>query len=305
MSTALATLPLHHLAAAPISWGICEVPGWGEQLPRERVLKEMAELGFAATELGAIGYLPEQPNELVELLRSHRLSLVGGFVSLVLHDQAEAQHCIAEATRMASLIQAVGGGVFITAAVTTWEWARKAPLSEEQWRHLYQMLDRVDAICEAHDLKQAIHPHLGTVLESSQEVQRVLDHSTTGWTLDTGHLAIGGYDPLQFVHDYADRIRHVHLKDVHLQKAVKVLEGRMSILDGVRQGMFCSLGGGDIALDKIVEALESTGFDGWYVIEQDVAITGDLPEAGEGPILGVQTSVEYLRNLPKWQTGTK
>ena len=37
------------LAGAPISWGVCEVPGWGRMLPPERVFAEMAELGLRAT----------------------------------------------------------------------------------------------------------------------------------------------------------------------------------------------------------------------------------------------------------------
>ena len=50
------------IAAAPISWGVCEVPGWGYQLPRERVLAEMREVGMVATEFGPDGFLPEGPN---------------------------------------------------------------------------------------------------------------------------------------------------------------------------------------------------------------------------------------------------
>ena len=52
------------VAAAPISWGVCEVPGWGLMLPPERVLAEMAALGFKATELGPVGYLPLDPSAL-------------------------------------------------------------------------------------------------------------------------------------------------------------------------------------------------------------------------------------------------
>ena len=40
------------IAGAPISWGLCEVPGWGYQLTPERVLGEMQDLGLVATEFG-------------------------------------------------------------------------------------------------------------------------------------------------------------------------------------------------------------------------------------------------------------
>ena len=60
---------LDRVAGAPISWGVCEVPGWGHQLPADTVLTGMRRLGLAATELGPDGFdlalhpgeAPEQP----------------------------------------------------------------------------------------------------------------------------------------------------------------------------------------------------------------------------------------------------
>ena len=74
---------MDRLATAPISWGICEVPGWGIQLPVDRVLREMSDLGFPATELGSEGYLPEDPDELIDLLAKYDLRLLAAFVPLV------------------------------------------------------------------------------------------------------------------------------------------------------------------------------------------------------------------------------
>ena len=70
------------IAGAPISWGVCEVPGWGYQLPPDRVLREMREVGLAATELGPDGFLPGDPGAL---LSRYGLRPVGGFTPLVLH----------------------------------------------------------------------------------------------------------------------------------------------------------------------------------------------------------------------------
>src|SRR5215207_8093151 len=83
-----ASHPVHgrKLAGAPISWGVCEVPGWGRMLPPERVLAEMASLGLSATEMGPVGYLPSDIEEVRALLATHRLGLVGEFVPLVLHE---------------------------------------------------------------------------------------------------------------------------------------------------------------------------------------------------------------------------
>ena len=73
------------IAAAPISWGVCEVPGWGHQMSPARVLKEMAELGFSATEFGPEGFLPMEPALKASILKEHNMTAVGGFVPVILH----------------------------------------------------------------------------------------------------------------------------------------------------------------------------------------------------------------------------
>ena len=75
----------YKIAGAPISWGVSEVPGWGYQLPPDRVLTEMREVGLVATEFGPKGFLPEQPGALADVLARHHLQAVGGFTPLLLH----------------------------------------------------------------------------------------------------------------------------------------------------------------------------------------------------------------------------
>lgn len=111
---------MDRMAGAPISWGVCEVPGWGVELPPERVLSEMAELGLAATELGSDGYLPTDPTELKALVDAHNLTMIGGFVPVVVHDPAEEANTIAAVHQAASLMSPVGGTVFVSSAVTSW-----------------------------------------------------------------------------------------------------------------------------------------------------------------------------------------
>lgn len=288
---------IEQIAAAPISWGVCEVPDWGVQLPPERVLAEMSELGFTQTEAGAAGYLPDDPEELASTLGEHGLSLLGGFVPLVLHKPEERDATLSAAHETAELFRAAGAKYFVTAAVTTWDWAPREPLSEDEWQHLYEMLDLVEDLVAEYGLVQAVHPHIQTVIEQADEVQRVLDNTKVGWTYDTGHLLIGGYDPIEFGRNYTDRIRHVHLKDVVLDLSTPVMAGQQSIMEGVQAGMFCNLGAGDVAIAEAVAIMVDSGFEGWYVIEQDAAIEGEMPAAGSGPVLDVAASVTYLRGL--------
>jgi len=181
--------------------------------------------------------------------------------------------------------------------VTSWDWEPRSAVTDDEWAHLYSMLQEVEEIVDSYGLVQAVHPHIQTVIEQADEVQRVLDNTTVGWTFDTGHLLIGGYDPIAFATNYTDRIRHVHLKDVVLELSSPVMNGEQSIMQGVQAGMFCNLGAGDVPIDKAIDIMVNSGFDGWYVIEQDAAIEGETPAPGAGPVADVAASVNFLKGL--------
>jgi len=74
------------IAGAPISWGVCEVPGWGFQMNPDRVLSEMVELGLTATEFGPQGWLPVEPEARAAAVKAHGLTPVGAFFLAVMHD---------------------------------------------------------------------------------------------------------------------------------------------------------------------------------------------------------------------------
>lgn len=285
------------LAAAPISWGICEVPGWGEMLPATRVLDEMAALGFTATELGAPGFLPDESGSLRAVLEPRGLALAGAFVPLVLHDPNCGTETIQAATRAADLLAGAGGDVFVTAAIFDEDWSRQRPLEDEEWKHLAAMLQRVTDLTADRGLQHVVHPHIGTVVQNADEVELLVELSPVSWCLDTGHLWVGGVDPVEFAQRYADRIGHVHLKDVNESVAGGVRSGEMDLMAAVQRGLFQPLGRGDVAIDQVVTHLENEGYSGWYVLEQDTAITGAAPSPGTGPMLSVAESLEYLRAI--------
>ena len=288
---------MERLAGAPISWGVCEVPGWGIELAPRRVLGEMRDLGLTATELGSDGYLPTDPAELKDLCAEFGITMIGGFVPLVVHQARELDATIGAAHRAAALMSSAGGTVFVTSAVTDWDWGPRQTLTRDDWAFAAKTLARLDEVVGEYGMTQAIHPHLRTVLETRADFEALLEVSDIGWTLDTGHMQIGGMDPLEFVDVAFDRIRHVHLKDVVMDRAAPVFAGDQSIMEGVQAGMFCNLGCGDVPIGEIVNALEARGYDQWYVLEQDAAITSGEPEAGAGPVLDVLASIEYLRGI--------
>lgn len=288
---------LERVAAAPISWGICEVPGWGPQLAPRRVLGEMRDLGVRATELGAIGWLPADPAEVRGLLDEFGLELIGGFVPLVLHDRAQRDATLAAARGAAAHLQALGGSRFVTAVVSSTEsWARPE-LGGTEWATLFEMLGELDVMLADFGLVQAVHPHVDTLIETADEFQRFLDGCACSFTLDTGHLFLGGADPVAVARDHHRRVALVHLKDVAAAAAAPLIAGAATLMDSVVAGLFPSAGQGVVPIAATVTELERRGYDGWYVLEQDVSLDEHLPPVGEGPLLGVRSSIDYLQSL--------
>ena len=279
------------VAGAPISWGVCEVPGWGYQLPAGRVLAEMAAVGLTATEFGPVGYLPTAPGPRAALLAEHGLSAAGGFVPVVLHEPGAVE-------TVDRALDAFGTGhpVLVLAAATGQEGYDTRPdLDAGGWAILLANLDRAAARAAERGFTATLHPHVGTMVEGPDEVHRVLDGSGISLCLDTGHLLIGGTDPAELARAAAARIGHVHLKDVTAAVAHKVAGHEISYADGVSGGLYRPLGQGDVDVAGVIRALEAAGYQGWYVLEQDTILAG--PPRDEGPVRAVRESLDYLRGL--------
>ena len=283
------------VAGAPISWGVCEVPAWGYQMDAERVLDEAARLGLTALEAGPDGFLPGEPEEMASLLSQHGLELVGGFVPVVLHRQ-EARHSqLASVERQAKLFAAAGAGVLVIAAATGEEgYEESVGLEDSEWEELFAALAMVEEIGTKHGLSVVLHPHYGTEIESPEHVQRFLEGCDTALCLDTGHSMVGGGDPVALTESAATRIRHVHLKDVDRDLAERVVSGTLPYEKAVRDGLYMPLGDGDVDVRRVLEVLDRAGYDGWYVLEQDIMLSTD---PGYGPAAEVGRSLAYLNGV--------
>jgi inosose dehydratase len=288
---------LDRIAAAPISWGVCEVPGWGLQLDPDRVLAEMRTLGIAATEAGPDGYLGTDVAAARALLDRHGLKLVGGFLPVVLHDPARLDASLAKVREKAAYFAALGAGFLNSAAVVDDDWSPWIELDDAQWDHLLRALTLVDEAAAEHGVQNVLHPHWRTLVERDEDVRRVLDGSDVRICLDTGHLVLGGSNPLEIAASYPERIGHVHLKDVREVVAARLRSGELELLEAVQRALFQPLGVGDVAIGEVVVELERSGYAGWYVLEQDSALLGSAPPSGQGPIDDVRRSLDFLREV--------
>lgn len=287
---------MSRVAAAPISWGICEAPGWGLQLPVDRVLAEARDLGITAMEQGALGWLPTDPVAQKAKLDEYGMQLLGGFVPLVLHDPAQRDAQLAEADRIAAAMAAAGGSFYVTCPVPALDDWHHPTLTDAEWDELLANLDRVAAIVASHGLTQVVHPHLATDIEVAADFERFIAGCSSKFCFDTGHMTVGGIDVVRVATEHFDRIGIVHLKDVDAEIAKRERAGELSLMEATREGVFPAIGDGDVKIAEVVQALEAQGYDGWYVMETDVMLPGE-PAEGEGPGRGVARSLAYLRSL--------
>ena len=282
------------IAGAPISWGVCEVPGWGHQMGPDRVLTEMAALGLEAMEFGPLGFLPEDAQGRKATLAKHNMSAVGGFFPVVLHDPGFDPLPSIEKELDAYI--AADAEVLVLAAETGLDGydAPRPEMAEENWQTMADNLTRISDYAASKGIAAVIHPHAGTMVETKADVDEVLARTTMPFCLDTGHMWIGGTDPVAFAQDHGDRVGHVHFKDVRLDIAQRVRDGELSYYDAVTQGLYTPLGQGDVDVRGITSTLISQGYAGWFVLEQDNVMRAE-PDANGGPMVDAKTSVEFLR----------
>ncbi|GGU80355.1 inosose dehydratase [Streptomyces litmocidini] len=294
---------VRRIAGAPISWGVCEVPGWGHQLAPDVVLRQMRDIGLAATEFGPDGFLPDAPAAKAEILSAYGLRAVGQFVPVVLHDPDHDPLPRVE-TAMADLLVA-GATTVVVAAVGGGDGYDDRPAPDaDGWSTLLANLDRIDEAAAEAGLTAALHPHVGTLVETAEETRRVLDGCRIALCLDTGHYLIGGGDPVALAARAPDRIAHVHLKDVRRHLADQVRSGELTYTQGVAEGMYAPLGAGDVDIAAIVRVLESHGYSGWYVLEQDTVLPAPPGQDGaHDPLNDAKASLERLLSFAEAATG--
>jgi inosose dehydratase len=299
------------LAAAPITWGVCELPGWGIELPYEAVLDQMAALGFEGTELGPAGYLPADPARLRAELGRRGLTLVAAFCPLTLHDPALAGPSLRAGEALARFLADVGCTLLVAADAGD---ARRRDvagrvtaadgLPADAWPRVGEGLATLARRCAPLGVRVVFHPHAGTYVETAQEVDSLLAATPplVGLCLDTGHLVYGGADPVDVCRRYASRIWHVHAKDVDGALLERVRAQGLDYATAVGGGVFAPLGQGAVDVPALVGVLRTAGFDGWIVLEQDVRLGGPWPF--QDPEANAARSRAYLRTLQRQREGT-
>lgn len=296
------------LGTAPITWGVCEMEGWGERLPYPRVLDEMAALGFAGTELGPPGYLPDDPDALRAALQERNLAFVGSFCPIAApRDRAGADRAVAAARELTAFLAAAGAPFLVLAdagddarlAVAGRAGTPGSPaLDGEGWKRFAETAERIGADANAHGIRAVFHPEAGSYIETESEIEQLLDRTDPallGLCLDTGHIAYGGGDPVSIAERHERRILHVHAKDVDPTILARVREAGLGYFDAASAGIFVPAGDGMVDFAGVFKALDLARSDRWVIVEQDVRL--GIGAVTQDPVANARASLAHLRRL--------
>jgi inosose dehydratase len=233
-------------------------------------VRDISAVGYQGVEVfdGNLAAIADTPEAFTDVLAEAGVELVSVYTGAnfvyadVLPDEMHRIRTACElAARFGASRLVVGGGA-----------RRAAGTTDEDYDRLAAGLDSVVDLAAEHGLEASYHPHLGTIVESPDELDRLMERSRIGFCPDTAHLAAGGGDPAELIRRYGRRLRHVHLKD--LSRAT---------------GEFLPLGAGDLDLADVVRAVREADYDSWLIVELD-SYDGD-------PRAAAEQSLTHLRQL--------
>ena len=278
------------LGINPLTWTNDDMPDLGAETPLETCLGEAKQSGFAGVELG--NKFPRTPDALKPILARHGLALVSGWYgSRLLERDVDAE--MAEAEPHIALLTALGCTVMVHAEVSraihgerATPLSRRPVLSDADWSLLTPRLDEMGRRLMARGLRLAYHHHMGTVIESEAEIDRLMASTSpaVGLLLDTGHLTFAGGDPVRAARVHASRVVHVHCKDIRPDVMTDVKRRDLPFLEAVLAGVFTVPGDGCVDYPAVLQPVAAIGYEGWLVVEaeQDPAKAHPLTYARMG-----------------------
>jgi len=276
------------LGTNPIAWSNDDLRELGGATSLETCLREAREAGFEGIEMGH--KFPREAAALRQALAPSGLALVSGWYSAELLRRDVAAERAAMRPHL-ELLQALGCRVLIIAETSnTIHGNRSVPLSRrpvlptEDWPEFGRRLTELGKVVADAGLDLVYHHHIGTVVQSEQEIDRLMDGTGLALRLllDTGHALFGGADPVALARRWRQRIGHVHCKDVRADALQEARQRDLSFLDAVIAGVFTVPGDGMVDFPAALRELP--GYNRWLVVEaeQDPAKANPLRYARLG-----------------------
>lgn len=265
------------LGITPTGWTNDDMPGLGDDIPFEQCVSEMALAGFEGCSVGH--KYPKDPEVLKRELELRGLRVSEPWASTLFTVAEMEDRTVANFRQQMAFIKAMGGTDVVVAELghavhqqPVFVLANKPVFSDEQWGRMVEGLNRLGRMAAEEDMRLCYHHHMGTGVQTRAEVDRLMndtDPEVVHLLFDTGHLYWAGDDPLDMARAYADRIKHVHLKDIRKDVLDRCMERKFSFLESVIEGAFTVPGDGVIDFEPIFRALADAGYEGWLIVEAE------------------------------------
>ena len=268
-----------NLGIAPIGWCNDDMPELGAENTFRQTVSEMALAGFTGCEIG--NKYPTDPAELKRQLDLRGMRIASRWYSsfiLTRPMEEEEQDFI----RNLDFLEAVGASRINVSEqsysiqgktdVPILTGGHKHVMDDTEWDRFCKGLNRLGRIAADRGFKLCFHHHMGTVVQTSAETDRMMANTDPGYVFlcyDTGHFTFAGEDPLAMLKKYVDRVGHVHLKDMRLDVVAQVREQNRSFLQAVRAGAFTVPGDGNVNFDPVFQVLSDAGYRGWLLVEAE------------------------------------
>ena len=287
------------LGIAPIAWSNDDMPELGGDTPLEQCLSEASEAGFSGIESG--GKFPKKSNELIPLLDKYNLKLCSGWYGAnlrinsvkeeieLIQDQLKLfQDCKAPCIVFAEVSDSIAGDP-------------KRPLSTrpkmttDEWIIYCKKISEIGKYLEDQGMPLAYHHHMGTVIETQQDTERLLENTSdqVKLILDTGHMLFAGGNSIEVANNFKERIIHVHCKDMRKKVLEKSLKEDFSFRQAFLEGAFTVPGDGFIDYEPLLTFLKKSNYNGWLVVE------AEQDPAKANPLEYARIGYNYLSNVCK------
>ena len=263
------------IGVSPIAWSNDDFPELGGDTTLEQCLKETNEIGFSGIEAG--GKFPKNSNELIPKLEKENLKLCSGWYGanllkntvkeeiLIMKDQL---NLFKECNAPCMVVAEVSGSIQGEAKIPL---SKRPVLSTEEWKIFYNKISEISKYMEGCGVPLAYHHHMGTVVQSQEDTERLIDNTsdTVKLLIDTGHMMFAGGDFVKIAKDYSSRLYHVHCKDIRKNVLDMALKKDLSFIDAFFAGAFTVPGDGCINYKHFLKILKDSNYEGWLVVEAE------------------------------------
>lgn len=233
----------------------------------EEAVEDIASAGYKGIEIfeGNLVQYENRISEFKELLKTHSLTLIGVYTGANFIYREILEEELAKIERVAKLAAELGAEHLVIGGGAI----RSKGIEDTDYKLLAEGLNQAINIAETYNLVASYHPHLGSMVETPEQLEKLLKYTDINLCPDTAHIEAGGGDPVEFIRKYYDRIKYVHLKDCN------------------KTGEFLPLGEGHQDFPTMIKLLKDVGYKGWITVELD---------SYPNPAKGAQQSKGYLLN---------